>query len=73
MNPLATLNLLEILYMNNATLLPKQAEELACNDNIMNIECIGKAYRHCILYKYILINGNAINIYARIPQQQGGI
>ena len=53
-----TISVMEILYMNNATLLPKQAE------------CIGKAYRHCILYKYILINGNAINIYTRIPWEK---
>lgn len=68
-----TISVMEILYMNNATLLPKQAEELACNDNIMNIECIGKAYRHCILYKYILINGNAINIYTRIPWEKEAV
>lgn len=70
---MTALTLLEILYMNNATLLPKQAEELACNDNILNVECIGKTYRHCMLYKYILLNGNAINIYTRIPWEKEAI
>lgn len=47
---MTALTLLEILYLNNATILPAQAEELACNGNIIDVETVGRTITGAMHY-----------------------
>lgn len=70
---MTALTLLEILYLNNATILPAQAEELACNGNIIDVETVGRTITGAMHYIYTLVTGQIVHIFTKNFLIHGGM